>query len=596
MRVWAPNVKQVHVRLTADGTQIELERDDFSGWHTSREADAALTAGTDYQLVLDGGEAIPDPLGRWLPQGVEGPSRAWDPAAYEWQAADWRGRSIADAGCLYELHIGTFTDEGTLDSAASKLDYLADLGVSHIELMPLSAFDGNRGWGYDGVALRAVHDVYGGPEALCRFVDAAHLRGLAVVIDVVHNHFGPCGNHWRKLGPITTDRVATPWGAAINMDGPGSDAVREILIDSVMNWAVDFRVDGLRLDAVHELVDNRAITFLEELGQSVRAYEAESGRVIELIAESDRSDPRTVTAVDRGGIGMTAQWNDDIHHVLHWLLTGENAGYYFDYANQDALKHTLERGLWFDGRYSSWRERSHGRPFRPDEHDPWRLVVALQTHDQVGNRGAGERLSQLADPNRLAAGAGLLLSLPYTPLLFMGEEWGASTPWQFFSSFNDPELGTAVTEGRLKKFNRHGWRKHGIPDSQAESTFIASKLDWQESVSTPHAELFGWYRDLLALRREHPSLAGACAIEGATSCGEISCELSGSDDMGRPDTVVLRRGNWTTAVNLSADPAEIRLPFAANTQIAAAWPAPGAITITNGTAVLSPGASTVLHS
>lgn len=609
MLVWAPDCDAVSVRMTDTGVVRTLVKDSATGWH-SGEIDE-LAHGVNYELLIGPDETIPDPLGRWLPDGVFGVSRWWDPASFQWHDEDWTGRNLYPEGCIYELHIGTFTAEGTLDCAAGHLDYLADLGVTHVELMPLAAFDGDRGWGYDGVALNAVHQGYGGPDALCRFVDAAHQRGLAVLLDVVYNHFGPVGNNWGKLGPFVTDKYSTPWGGAINLDAAGSDQARKILVGSAQGWIRDFHLDGLRLDAVHALVDDRALTFLEELGLVFNDLAQDVGRSLDLIAESDRCDPRTITASDQGGLGMDAQWNDDIHHVLHWLLTGEDSGYYADYASAEALVHAFEHGFWLDGRWSSFRDQTHGQPLDfLYKHDPFRLVVSLQTHDQVGNREAGDRLSQLVSFDHLAAGAALLLSLPYTPMLFMGEEWGASTPWQFFTSFTDPELAQAVTEGRAREFARHGWHAETVPDPQSPATFAASTLDWSELDIEPHAALHSWYRELLQARRAEArtSFRNLGSATRGFASEAVGCDIA-IDEAGAVVSVTLTRPGFVTVVNLGDASITVPLPeptvptlqsYESGWEIRLAWPSPQRMQlakdeVSNWSLQLDPGASAVLR-
>jgi len=587
VRVWAPYAKQVHVRLRrADGSTMLTRSDD--GWHTGSVP--GLGHGEDYELVLDGGDPMPDPLARRLPEGVHGPARHWDPARTVWGDGGWAGRALAHATAVYELHVGTFTPEGTLDAAVERLDHLVDLGVSHVELMPLSAFDGPRGWGYDGVALAAVHEGYGGPDALCRFVDAAHRRGLAVLLDVVHNHFGPSGNYWDRCGPFMTEVHRTPWGVAVNLDAPGSDDVRAILIETALGWLRDFHLDGLRLDAVHELVDNRAVTFLEELSAGLDDLSVALGRPLPLIAESDQNDPRTITPAGHGGLGMTAQWDDDVHHALHWLVTGETAGYYADFGSAAAVAHTLEHGFLHDGRFSTFRGRTHGRPLDFAATDPWRLVVALQTHDQVGNRAMGDRLSHLTNVDRLAGAAAILLTLPYTPMLFMGEEWGAGTPWRYFTSFPDAGLGEAVTRGRRAEFAAYGWDAEDVPDPQDPATHAASTLDWSERTRDGHARLLRWYRELLTLRAHEPGLRGAAA---GSATPPLRCHIT-EGDAGAPLTVRLARPGWTVAVNLSDRPQPVDVPEGSSVRLL--WPDGAAVSVADGSVRLSGGASAVLRS
>lgn len=576
LTVWAPRAGRVRALPTDGGPEDLRPVADRPGWFGG--GDLWWRAGAEYLLEVDG-VTVPDPRARHLPHGVHGPARVVDPGAFAWTDETWSGRDLRHGAVLYELHIGTATREGTLDSAVGLLDGLAGLGVTHVELLPLAAFDGPHGWGYDGVALDAVHADYGGPEALARFVDAAHARGLAIVLDVVHNHLGPSGNYWESFGPFFTRSHTTPWGPAVNLDDDGSDDVRAILIDSARSWLRDYHLDGLRLDAVHELRDNRARTFLEELGAAVDELGHLLGRPLALIAETDRNDPRTVSVRDAGGLGMTAQWDDDVHHALHWLLTGETAGYYRDFGSCEAVAHTLTRGFLHDGRWSSFRGRSHGRPVDWTATDPWRLVVALQTHDQVGNRAAGERLVAIAGPDLAACGAALLLTLPFTPMLFMGEEWGASTPWCFFSSFPDEDLSRAVTEGRRREFGSHGWEPAGVPDPQDPTTRSDSILRVDERLDGDHALLLRWYGGLIALRNRTDGPGPARADAGSRSPGGIDCRWS-QDDEGRPTWFVVTRPGWATVVNLSDGTVDVPLPGA--TGIALSWRAGAAMRTGSG--------------
>ncbi|MFC6704020.1 malto-oligosyltrehalose trehalohydrolase [Flexivirga alba] len=440
------------------------------------------------------------------------------------------------------------------------------MGVSLIEIMPIAAFPGERGWGYDGVAPYAVHEVYGGAAACQRFVDACHQRGLGVLLDVVYNHLGPSGNYLPQFAPYFTDHYATPWGSAINLDGAGSDEVRRYFLDNARMWLRDFHFDGLRLDAVHELHDGRAVHFLEELAHHVDDLSAELGRPLTLVAESDRNDPRTVVPRDDSGagLGLTGQWADDIHHALHVALTGETQGYYADFADPAALEKVMHTPFFHDGTWSSFRGRHHGRPVDLDRTPPWRYVASLQTHDQVGNRATGERLSQLISPGRLAGAAALLLTSPYTPMLFMGEEWGASTPWQYFTDHQEPELAKAVSDGRAREFSAHGWSVN-VPDPQSVSTLRDSTLDWSEVAKGQHAELFDWYAALIRLRREVPAFTFADAPQffrnGATirvHRGDYVVLVNlGSYDAAMPGHVVLAfgavRGGDTEPVTVGAE-------------------------------------------
>ncbi|MFD8707893.1 malto-oligosyltrehalose trehalohydrolase [Kitasatospora sp. NPDC059648] len=548
--VWAPYAAST-VAVEVHGGSYELARcPDRDGWWTGEAPEG------DYAFRLDGGPLLPDPRSPWQPHGPDGPSRAVDHAAFRWSRTGWRGRALPGA-VLYELHVGTFTARGTFDAAAEQLDHLVELGVDFVELMPVCPFPGKHGWGYDGVSLWAVHEPYGGPEGLKRFVDAAHRKGLGVVLDVVHNHLGPSGNHLPAYGPYFTDRHHTPWGSAVNLDAPGSDEVRAYLIGSALTWLRDYRIDGLRLDAVHALADDRAVHFLEELSYEVERLAVSSNRPLFLVAESDLNTPRTTAAREAGGHGLTAQWSDDFHHALHCALTGESQGYYGDFARAPlaALAKTLRRGFFHDGTWSSFRERTHGRPFGPG--GGHRLLGYLQTHDQVGNRALGDRISTSLPAGRLACGAALVLTSPFTPMLFMGEEWGAATPWQYFTDHTDPDLAEAVRQGRRREFAEHGWAAEAVPDPQEPATVLRSVLDWTEPRRAPHAELLGWYRTLIRLRRERPELAdpdlGAVRVAFDEAAGWL----------------VVHRGPYRVAVNLGPDEAALPLAGAGREVVAA---------------------------
>ncbi len=413
--------------------------------------------------------------------------------------------------------------------------------------MPLATFPGRFGWGYDGVGLYAVHEPYGGPEALRRFVDACHQRGLGVCLDVVYNHLGPSGNHLMEFGPYFTDRYGTPWGAALNLDDEDSDEVRRFMIDNALMWFRDFHLDGLRLDAVHALFDLRAITLLEEMSAEVATLSTGLGRPLWLIAESDRNDPLTVTPREAGGLGLHAQWADDVHHALHVVLSGETQGYYEDFAAPGVLTKVLEGVFLHDGTYSTFRRRTHGRPIDRTRTPGWRFVVSLQNHDQVGNRALGDRLSAHLSPGRLACGAALLLTGPCTPMLFMGEEWAASTPWQYFTDHTDRRLAEAVRKGRRDEFSSHGWDRDEVPDPQSDRTAEQSRLDWDEMDAEPHAALLRWYTDLIRLRREVPDLADP-------RLDRVRVEQDGT-----ARTVVVHRGEHLVVVNLSDQPRDVEI-------------------------------------
>lgn len=508
--VWAPDAERVELQW-GDGDQggaqraaVPMERrPSRAGWW---RAEVPARHGDRYAFRLDGGEPRPDPRAARLPDGPGGPSAVVDHARFGWQH-EWAGRQLPGA-VLYELHIGTFTPGGTFDSAIERLPHLVALGITHVELMPVCPFPGTHGWGYEGIAPWAVHEPYGGPDGLKRFVDAAHGLGLGVVLDVVHNHLGPSGNHLPEFGPYFTETHHTPWGAAVNLDAPGSDEVRAYFIGSALSWLRDYRIDGLRLDAVHALHDTRAGHFLAELSAAVDALGAQLRRPLFLIAESDLNDPRTTTPRPAGGQGLHAQWNDDFHHALHTALTGESQGYYADFARAPmaAMATTLAKGFFHAGTYSSFRGRVHGAPLDVPATPAHRLLGYAQTHDQIGNRALGDRLAASLSPGLLACGAALVLCAPYTPMLFMGEEWGARTPWQFFTDHTDPELAEAVRNGRRREFAAHGWQEEEIPDPQDPATRERSCLDWSEPERAPHADLLAWYRTLLGLRRAHPAL------------------------------------------------------------------------------------------
>ncbi len=497
LRVWAPIPDRVEVESGGERTPMISGAD---GWWSSTIGGP----GTDYAFVLDGGDPRPDPRSAWQPHGVDGPSRIVDHSDFAWTDDAWRGVPLAGS-VLYELHVGTFTPEGTFDAVVPRLDHLVELGVSAVELLPCNAFAGQRGWGYDGVAWYAVFDPYGGPDGLKRLVDACHARGLGVVMDVVYNHLGPAGNYLPEFGPYLTEAHMTPWGPAVNLDRAASDEVRRFILDNALMWLRDYHVDGLRLDAVHALVDERAIHLLEQLAQEVEALGARLRKPLWLVAESDVNDPRTVMAREAGGRGMEGQWTDDVHHALHAYLTGERASYYADFGSPATLAKALAKAFVHDGTYSSFRGRAHGRPVPPTV-PGHRFVVFLQDHDQIGNRATGDRIASTLSDGLLKIGAALLLTSPYTPMLFMGEEWGTRRPWQFFSD-HAGDLGEAVRRGRRAEFASHGWAEQDVPDPQDPATFAASTLDWSELDDERAQELLEWTRSLIVLRRERPELS-----------------------------------------------------------------------------------------
>ena len=542
--VWAP--KADTMTLLADGRRLSMSPGENGWWHAQH---AELTGDIDYGYLIDDSQTpVPDPRSRRQPDGVHALSRTFDPELFHWQDADWVSPGL-DGGAIYEMHIGTFTPEGTLDAAIGKLDYLVDLGVGFVELLPVNAFNGTHNWGYDGVLWYAVQETYGGPEAYQRFVDAAHRKGLGVIQDVVYNHLGPSGNYLPLFGPYLTEGKSNTWGDSLNLDGPQSDTVREYIVDNVLMWFRDYHVDGLRLDAVHALHDERALHILEEIAAETDKCARDLGKPLFLIAESDLNDPRLITPRSLNGYGLDAQWCDDFHHAAHTNLTGENGGYYGDFDSLGALAKVLQEGFFHNGTYSSFRDRTHGRPIDKDVVTARQLVVATQNHDQIGNRAAGDRLSSTLGFPQLALAAVLNLSSPFTPMIFMGEEFGASTPWQFFTSHPEPELGKATAEGRLKEFERMGWDPDTVPNPQDPATFTNSKLDWSEAERDDHGRLLQLYRDLLALRRERADLADP-------DLRNISVEY---DEVGR--WLVLRHGDTAVALNFADSARELPVPF-----------------------------------
>jgi len=494
--VWAPALTHIEI-VPASGSRVQLMRHG-DGWHTGILP--SLAPGERYRVVLDGGEPVADPLSRWQPDGLGGASAAWDHDGHRWQHGCWRGLALEEL-VIYELHVGTFTPEGTLDGAIGHLGDLVDLGITAIELMPLSQTPGTRNWGYDGVMPFAIQHSVGGPAALQRFVDACHGHGLAVILDVVYNHFGPEGNHLGRLLPLYREDCKTPWGAAINLDGPGSDGVRELFLATAWQWFAWFGIDGLRLDAVHALVDTSAVPFLRQIAEAVRCWQGPLGRQVHLIAESDLNASRIITPIDCGGYGMSAQWMDDFHHSLHALLTGERSGYYADFGELEHLQSAFEHGYVYDGRYSACRRRTYG------DDASWcptiRFVVYAQNHDQIGNRMLGERLSRLTDGAGLRCAAAAVLLSPYVPLIFMGEEVGSQAPFLYFADFSDLALVASIKEGRSREFQQDG--VDPAPDPMALETAAACH-PFGDRASPAASRLRQWYKACLAERRARPSL------------------------------------------------------------------------------------------
>ena len=540
IRAWAPGARNLEV--VADGRRTG----GGGGGGAELPPPASGAAKTPRHLLPGAGaEPVPDPMTAYQPEGVHGPSQLVDHDAFRWTDGDWRGLPLADA-VIYELHVGTFSDAGTFDGVAGKIPHLQSLGVNAIEIMPVAMFPGTRGWGYDGVDLYAPHPEYGGPEGLKRLVDACHAAGIAVVMDVVYNHVGPDGNYLTQFGPYFTDTYKTPWGAALNFDDRGSDGVRRFFIENALMWLRDYHCDGLRLDAVQAIIDTSAIHFLESVTVAVRGLEAERARAFWLIAESDLNDPRIVSPRERGGYGFDAQWSDDFHHALHAHLTGERKGYYEDFGLLADVVTALRQAFVFDGRYSRHRDRSHGR--RPTGLAGTAFLAYIQDHDQGGNRARGERISQLVSPGLCRVAATLVLTSPFTPMLFAGEEWGATTPFLYFTDHDSARLGRAVTEGRRREFAAFEWPAGEVPDPQALTTFEASKLRWEELENEAHAATLKWYRELLRLRAADPWLR-----DGRMDAVELEY-----DEASR--WLVMRRGATSVLCNFAATPTSLAVP------------------------------------
>lgn len=551
--VWAPKASNVdaivereRLPMTPDATR--------SGWWV---LGGELEPGTLYAFSLDGGQALPDPRSQFQPDGPHGPSMLVSPLLFNrpqpWEGCDLRGAVI------YEMHVGTFTEDGTFDSAIERLHHLVDLGVDAVEVMPVADFAGAHGWGYDGVGMFSVHRAYGGPSAFLRFIDSAHALGLGVILDVVHNHLGPEGNYLAHFGPYFTETHETPWGPAVNLDAPGAEEVRTFLLDSARQWLVDYRLDGLRLDAVHALADDSDKHFLVELSESVAQWETQVGRPLILIAESDLNQPSMVSPVGstEDARGMDAQWADDIHHALHSFFTGETQGYYSNFGPVEVLQKALDEVFVHDGEMSSFRGVPWGQKVdqESDDYDAHSFVAFLQDHDQVGNRAVGDRIHETLTSSQHAAAAALYLLSPYTPMLFMGEEWAASTPFPFFSDLG-PELGPMVTAGRRREFSRMGWDTV-VPDPQAESTMQGAVLQWDERSRRAHARMLDWYRLLIQIRHAQPDIMDP----------RLSRTTVGSLD---DDTIVMRRGRIVVAATRATD-RSVELDLGPVEQILASW-------------------------
>ncbi len=554
--VWAPKPDSVTLMIKRVGdespTAVAMRRTEEGWWHPTGALPDDGIGEFDYGYQLNGaGPILPDPRSRRQPYGVHGWSRSFDPTGFGWTDQKWNGRQLS-GGIIYEMHVGTFTPEGTLAAAAQHLDHLVELGVDFVELMPVNAFNGEHGWGYDGVFWYAVHEPYGGPQAYQGFVDACHAAGLGVIQDVVYNHLGPSGNYLPEFGPYLNSGGVNTWGESPNLDGELSDEVRSYIIDGALMFLTDYHVDGLRLDAVHALHDTRAIHLLEELAVDVDARSAFLGRPLPLIAESDLNDPRLINPRPAGGYGLDGQWSDDFHHALYVSLTGDATGYYADFDSLDALGKVFEGGFFHDGTKSSFRGRKHGQPIDTYRTQTWRLVVCSDNHDQIGNRADGSRLSTKLNGRQQRIAALVTLLSPFTPMIFMGEEWGASTPWPFFSSHPEEELGEAVRQGRIEEFRQMAWDVSLIPDPQDPATFTSAKLDWDEVDQPGHADLLALTTRLIEIRHTYPDFTDPRFDQGKAT----------SDD--EAGWLLVERGTMVMMVNFADRPAEIAYVGALN--------------------------------
>ncbi len=540
--VWAPDRKKVALRI--NGTDVPMTGPSPLGiWDLDVEE---ANHGTDYAFLLDDDEKpYPDPRSEWQPKDVHSSSRVYSHTVFPWTDGNFRAIPLPSA-IFYEMHLGTFTPAGTLDSAIEKLDYLVDLGITHLEILPIASFDGDFSWGYDGVAPYAPDECYGGPDAVKRFVDACHGKGLAVVLDVVYNHFGPSGNYTGNFGPYITERHHTPWGAAINFEEAGSDRVRRYFIDNALMWLRDFHFDGLRLDATHELIDRSAMHFLEQLSREVEDLSASVGRALFLVAESDLNNPLVVTPREANGYGMDAQWSDDFQHALFALLADETGGYFVDFGSIEQLASALKNVFVYAGNYSEYRQRTHGRVVQNLSYH--HFVGFIQNHDQIGNRAKGDRVEHVVGMEKARLAAAIVFTAPFLPMIFMGEEWAASTPWMFFADHADEDLSRAVSEGRKREFSSFGWDETAIPDPVSRETFERSKLKWEELQQPQHHAMHTWYRSLIHLRRKVLAL----------NLGDQNRHHVCFDENER--WITTARGNIHTLMNFSSEEQRFVLP------------------------------------
>jgi len=561
--LWAPLADKVEIELNGHRQPLEpVPTDWFAGEPFTTGEDRSPKGWfyyslpqpegpVDYYFRINGSDPRPDPRSKHQPEGVMGPSRLIDHKQFPWTDLNWNPPPLSSA-LIYELHIGTFTPEGTFESAIKRLDYLVELGVTHVELMPVAEFPGNYGWGYDGVDIFAPHHAYGGPIKLKRLVNACHERGLAVLLDVVYNHFGPVGSFWGEFAPYFTDKINTDWGSAINYGEENSDEVRRFMIDNAIMWLRDYHFDGLRLDAIQAIFDLSALHILEQLADEVRALEGSLGRHLVIIAESDLNDPRIVQPRAVGGYGLDAHWNDDFHHALHALLTGQRNGYYAGYGSIGTLARALRHAYVFAGTFSPHRRRRHGRPV-PDI-PGHRFLAYAQTHDQIANQPNGARISHLLSVDEVKVAAGLVLTSPFVPMLFQGEEWGASSPFPYFVDYHT-DIVDSIRKGRTDECGRYGIPPESVPDPADVKTFESAKLNWDELQRDPHAQLLEWFKSLIRLRRTYAVLADGRMDHVCTEFSE------------RERWLVIRRRPITIAVNFDAAPRQIPLEKTLNVKI-----------------------------
>lgn len=500
-RVWAPFLKTVALRLISPEERIiPMDKDKQGYWKTVVKE---ISPETRFLYRLEGGKDRPDPASHFQPEGVHKPSQIIDHNTFNWEDRNWRGIDLSEM-ILYELHVGTFTPEGTFEAIIPRLDGLKDLGLNALEVMPVAQFPGERNWGYDGVYPFAVQNSYGGPQGLKRLVNECHKKGLAVILDVVYNHLGPEGNYLGDFGPYFTEKYRTPWGRAINFDGTYNPEVRNFFIENALYWFKIYHIDALRLDAIHAIFDGSARPFLQELAEKVETFSNRERKKVYLIAESDLNDARVIKPKELGGFGHDAQWCDDFHHALHTLLTGEDQGYYQDFGKTEHLVKSLREGFTYSGQYSTYRKKNHGdsskdRPAR-------QFVVFSQNHDQIGNRMLGERLSQLVSFESLKLAAGVVILSPYLPLLFMGEEYGEKAPFLYFVSHSDPDLIEAVRKGRKEEVKAFAWKGEFV-DPQSIETYLKVKLNWEKKNEGHHKILWNFYKTLIKLRKEIPAFS-----------------------------------------------------------------------------------------